>query len=60
MDSYKSFIRNAEPGRIIPIVREVDMDCPVQFFARLSDYGRKQDCCLYESREHLAGSRKGS
>jgi anthranilate synthase component 1 len=59
MDSYKSFIRNAEPGRIIPIVREVDMDCPVQFFARLSDYGRKQDCCLYESREHLAGSREG-
>ncbi|MBE0536779.1 MAG: anthranilate synthase component 1 [Phycisphaerae bacterium] len=59
MDNYKQFIRDAEPGRIVPIVREVDMDCPVQFFARLSDYGRKKDCCLFESREHLSGSQEG-
>ena len=59
MDNYKQFVRDAEPGRIIPIVREVDMDCPVQFFARLSDYGRKKDCCLFESRERLSGSQEG-
>ncbi len=59
MDNYKQFIREAEPGRIIPIVREVEMDCPVRFFARLSDYGRKKDCCLFESREHLSGSQEG-
>jgi len=28
---------------------------PVDFFARLSDYGRAKNCCLLESREHLAG-----
>jgi len=32
------------------------MDEPVEFFARLSDYGRAKHCCLFESREYLAGS----
>ena len=59
MDNYRKLIQNAKPGKIIPIVREIDMDCPVKFFARLSDYGRKKDCCLFESREHLTGSNQG-
>ena len=35
------------------MVREIDITCPVEFFARLSDYGRKQHCCLLESRDYL-------
>jgi len=32
------------------------MDEPVDFFARLSDYGRAKNCCLFESREYLTGT----
>ncbi len=53
MDEYKKLIDEAEPGQIIPIVKEIDIGCPVEFFAKLSDYGRKSDSCLFESREHL-------
>ena len=59
MHTYKQLFRNAKPGQIIPIVREVDMDCPVKFFAKLSDYGRKKDSLLFESREHLSDSTHG-
>jgi len=59
MHGYRQLFRNARPGQIIPIVREVDMDCPVKYFARLSDYGRQKDSLLFESREHLADSAHG-
>lgn len=60
MDDYKKLIRNAKPGQIIPMVKEIDLDCPVEFFAKLSDYGRKPDCCLFESREHLSEDETGT
>lgn len=60
MDKYKQLINSASPGQIIPLVREVDMDCPVKFFSRLSDYGRKKHCCLYESRDHLSDDDQGT
>jgi anthranilate synthase component I len=53
MENYAKLIQEAKAGHIIPIVKEIDMDCPVQFFAKLSDYGRKADSCLFESREHM-------
>jgi anthranilate synthase component 1 len=56
MDDYRQIIAGARGGQIVPIVRRIDMDEPVDFFARLSDYGRAQNCCLFESREYLAGS----
>ncbi len=59
MHSYKQLFKNAKPGQIIPIVREVDMGCPVKFFAKLSDYGRKKDSLLFESRDHLSDSTHG-
>jgi anthranilate synthase component 1 len=59
MDDYKKLIRDAKPGQIIPIVKEIDIDCPVEFFAKLSDYGRKPDSCLFESCEHLADYETG-
>ena len=45
-----------KPGEIIPVVKQMDIDDPVDFFAKLSDYGRSANCCLLESREYLAGT----
>ncbi|MBL7153827.1 MAG: anthranilate synthase component 1 [Phycisphaerae bacterium] len=56
MDDYEHIIRSAKPGQIVPITKEIDMADPMDFFARLSDYGRAQNCCLFESREYLAGT----
>jgi anthranilate synthase component 1 len=56
MDECRQKIADARPGQIVPIVREIDMAEPVAFFAKLSDYGRAKNCCLFESREHLKGS----
>lgn len=56
MDDYRQIIHSAEAGQIVPIVREIDVAEPVDFFAKLSDYGRAKHCCLLESREYLAGS----
>ena len=56
MDDYKQIVLNARPGQIVPIVKRIDIDDPVDFFARISDYGRAENCCLFESREYMAGS----
>ncbi len=55
MEDYRSIINNANPGQIIPIVKRIDISDPVDFFAKLSDYGRAKNCCLFESKENLAG-----
>ncbi|MFH1883000.1 MAG: anthranilate synthase component 1 [Planctomycetota bacterium] len=56
MEDYRQIIHSAKPGQIVPIVKQIDIDEPVDFFARLSNYGRAKNCCLFESREYLAGS----
>ncbi len=56
MEDYRQIIENAEPGQIVPIVKRIDVDDPLEFFAKLSDYGRAKNCCLLESREYLAGT----
>jgi anthranilate synthase component 1 len=56
MEDYRQIINSARPGQIVPIVRQIDMHEPVDFFAKLSDYGRAKNCCLLESREYLKGS----
>ena len=56
MEDYREIILGARPGQIVPIVKRIDIDEPVDFFARLSDYGRARNCCLLESREYLAGT----
>jgi anthranilate synthase component 1 len=56
VEDYRQIILGAEPGQIVPIVKQIDMDDPVDFFAKLSDYGRAKHCCLFESREYLTGS----
>ena len=55
MEDYRQIIHGAQPGQIVPIVKRIDMAEPVDFFAKLSDYGRAKNCCLFESKEHLAG-----
>ncbi len=60
MDNYRQIIKDAQPGQIIPLVKEIDIDCPVEFFAKLSDYGRAKDCCLFESRDHLSKDTAGT
>ncbi len=54
MDDYRQKIADARPGQIVPIVKEIDMDEPVDFFARLSDYGRAKNCALFEASDYLA------
>jgi anthranilate synthase component 1 len=54
MDDYRQVILGARPGQIVPIVKEIDIDEPVDFFARLSDYGRAKNCCLLEASDHLS------
>ena len=56
MDDYKQIISRAEPGQIVPIIKQIDIDDPMDFFAKISDYGRAPNCCLFESREYLTGS----
>ena len=56
MEDYRQIINNAKPGQIVPIVRQIPMANPVDFFAKISDYGRAKNCCLLESREYLRGT----
>ncbi len=56
MTELNEKINNAKPGQIIPLLRQIEVSEPVDFFAKLSDYGRKQHCCLFESKEHLQAS----
>ena len=46
MEDYKQIINSARPGQIIPIVKEIEMTDPMDFFAKTSDYGRAKNCCL--------------
>lgn len=54
MDDYKQIIAKAVPGQIVPIVREIEIDDPMDFFAKLSDYGRAKNCVLLEASDYLA------
>ncbi len=54
MEDYKQIINSALPGQIIPIVKEIEMTDPMDFFAKVSDYGRAKNCCLLESKEYLS------
>ncbi|OHB50115.1 MAG: hypothetical protein A2Y10_14170 [Planctomycetes bacterium GWF2_41_51] len=59
MRELNNRIDQAKTGQIIPLVKEIEVAEPVDFFAKLSDYGRKKHCCLLESKDHLAGKDEG-
>ncbi len=50
MDFLKK-IQDAPIGAIVPVYKELNLGshCPVEFFAKLSDYGRKENSILLES-----------
>ena len=54
MDDYRQIIADARPGQIVPIVKEIALTEPVDFFAKLSDYGRAKNCCLLEASDYLS------
>jgi anthranilate synthase component 1 len=60
MNEYKKLVQGPEPGDIIPVVREIEIGCPVEYFAKLSDYGRKENSCLFESRDYLREDNVGA
>jgi len=57
MEAYRQMIRQARPGQIVPIVKPIDMDDPLEFFSKLSNFGRNRHCCLLESRDYLTDGR---
>lgn len=56
MEDWKKIVSKAKPGQILPLVRPINISEPVEFFARISDYGRARNSCLFESREYLTNS----
>jgi anthranilate synthase component 1 len=59
MNEYKKRIGQAKPGQIIPMVREIDITCPVEYFSKLSDYGRNDHCFMLESKDYLTEGDEG-
>ncbi|MGA2915646.1 MAG: anthranilate synthase component 1 [Sedimentisphaerales bacterium] len=59
MTELEKKINAAKTGQIIPLVRQIALQEPVDFFAKLSDYGRQKHCCLLESKDHLAQADQG-
>ncbi|MEA3343635.1 MAG: anthranilate synthase component 1 [archaeon] len=51
MDTFgANLIKSAKTGQIIPIHKKTKaLKCPIEFFAKLSDYGRNPHCLLLES-----------
>ena len=50
MEEIKNKVKNAKIGSIVPIVETLPYALdPVEYFAKLSDYGRKSHCVLLES-----------
>jgi anthranilate synthase component I len=54
MDEFIEMLNEAKPGEIIPVVREMEIGDPVDFFAKLTDYGRATNCALLEAKDYLA------
>ena len=54
MEDYRQIIAGAEPGQIVPIVKGIEIAEPVDFFAKMSDYGRAKNSCLFEARDYLS------
>ncbi len=52
INELEEIVKNARVGTIVPIYKVVDADlCPVEYFAKLSNYGRNNNSVLLESAE---------
>jgi len=54
MEDYREIIESAKAGQIVPVVKEIEIDHPVDFFAKMTDYGRAKNCALFEATDYLA------
>ncbi len=55
MDKTIEDIKKATPGTIIPIIKTIDTSLDtVDYFSKLSDYGRKKNSILLESADFIA------
>ncbi len=54
MNEYQK-IKKAKKGQIVTLYRELDLTPdPVEYFAKLSDWGRKKNCLLLESADIIS------
>ncbi|MFH1642458.1 MAG: anthranilate synthase component 1 [Nanoarchaeota archaeon] len=50
LSDFKEKVQNAKIGSVVPIYKVIDgIEDPVDYFAKLSDYGSKKNCILLES-----------
>src|SRR3989338_2544312 len=55
MDNFKEQVEKAKIGSVVPIFKVVDgIPDPVEYFAKLSDYGRKKNSILLQSADIVA------
>jgi len=55
LNELEEIVKNARVGTLVPVykVLNVELD-PLNYFAKLSDYGRKNNCVLLESAEVIS------
>lgn len=52
INELEEIVKNARVGTIVPVYKIIDADlCPVDYFAKLSNYGRNDNSILLESAE---------
>lgn len=50
----EEIVKQARKGTVVPIYKILKVDLsPLDYFAKISDYGRKENCVLLESAEHI-------
>ena len=50
-------VKEAKIGSIVPVYKEIYMELDaLEYFAKLSDYGRKKNSILFEDKERSIGS----
>ncbi len=59
LESHRKEIEKGGVGSIVPLVEEIGITDPMDYFSRISDYGRKRHCCLFESRDYLTDDATG-
>ncbi len=55
MEEFRELINKAKPNTVVPVYKVVDApDNAIEYFSKLSDYGRKANCLLLESADVIA------
>lgn len=52
INELEEIVKNARVGTVVPVYKVLNTEiCPLDYFAVISDYGRKDNCILLESAE---------